>query len=143
MLIRQRSRVSPLVIILAAALAAPLRAQNRLSVAADVGLTDGEGHGGDYDNRTLQGVRFAGSVRFGEERVGMFAEVSKESLGSLYGDELTCRLGTNGQCVPSYPQMHGWSTSLGVLEPGVQAITALHEDRLGLTRKPIANLDVQ
>lgn len=102
-------------IILATALAAPLQAQNRLSVAADVGLTDGEGHGGDYDNRTLQGVRFAGSIRFGGERVAMFAEVSKESLGTLYGDKLTCRLGTNGQCVPSYPQMHGWSTSLGVL----------------------------
>jgi len=115
MLIRPTRTLLYLVVLVTTALSAPLQAQHRLSVAADVGLTDGEGRGGDYDNRTLQGFRFAASARFGAERIGVFAEVSKESLGSLYGDKLICRVGTNGQCVPSYPQMYGWSTSIGVL----------------------------
>lgn len=103
------------VLVLVTTAAASLPAQKRLSVAADAGLTDGKGRGGDYDNRTLQGFRFAASARFGAKHIGMFAEVSKESLGSLYGDKLICQVGTNGQCVPSFPQMHGWSTSIGVL----------------------------
>jgi hypothetical protein len=115
MLIRPRRTLFVLAVLVTTALAAPLQAQHSLSVAADVGLTDGEGRGGNYDNRTLQGFRFAASARFGPERIGVFAEVSKESLGSLFGDKLICRVGANGQCVPSYPQMHGWGTSIGVL----------------------------
>jgi hypothetical protein len=102
-------------VVLLFATVAPLHAQKRLSFAADLGLTDGEGHGGDYDNRKLQGFRFAASARFGSERLAIFAEGAKESLGTLYGDKPTCRVGANGQCVPSYPYMYGWSSSIGVL----------------------------
>ena len=113
MVSRQGQTVACLVLLLAAM--TPLRAQKRLSAAVDIGLTDGQGRGGDYDNRTLQGVRFAASARFGVERVAIFAEGAKESLGSLMGERLTCRVGPTGQCVPTYPFMHGWSTSIGLL----------------------------
>src|SRR5947208_10195585 len=71
--------------------------------------------GGEYDHRTLQGVRFAASARLGVERAAFFVEGSKESLGSLQGERLTCHPAPNGGCVPSYPFLHGWSTSIGVL----------------------------
>jgi hypothetical protein len=115
MSIRSRKNRVYCVVLFVIALATPLQAQGRLSIAADVGLTDGTGRGGEYDNRTLQGLRFSASARLGGERAGIFVEVARESLGSLFGDKLICRMGTNGLCVPSYPQVHGWSTSVGVL----------------------------
>jgi hypothetical protein len=113
MLSRRGQTLAGLALLLAAI--APLRAQKRLSAAVDIGLTDGQGRDGDYDNRTLQGVRFAATARVGVERFAIFAEGAKESLGSLMGEKLTCRVGPTGQCMPTYPFMHGWSTSIGLL----------------------------
>ena len=113
MLHRTRRTVVYLVLLLVPA--APLPAQKRFSAAVDLGITDGVGRGGDYDHRTLQGVRFAATARFGAERIAVFVEGAKESLGSLQGERLTCRPAPTGGCVPSYPFLHGWSTSIGLL----------------------------
>src|SRR5690242_19544378 len=90
---------------------APVQAQNRLSIAADLGLTAGEGRGGDYYGRTLQGIRFAASARFGAKHAALFVEGARESLASLFGEKPSCPLSPNGGCAPGYPFMDGWSTS--------------------------------
>ena len=123
---RQGRTLAYLTLLVAAV--APLHAQQRLSVAADLGVTDGVGRGGDYDHRTLQGLRFAASARFDLERVALFAEAGKESLGSLQGEKLSCRPAPTGGCVPSYPFLHGWSTSIGVLARPARFL----EGRLGI-----------
>jgi hypothetical protein len=116
MMNRRSKLLSYVVVLIATAVAAPLQAQNHFSGAADIGLTNGEGRGGEYDARKLQGIRLAASARLASERFGMFVEVARESLGSLVGgNELVCRPAVTGGCVPGYPKMHGWSTSVGML----------------------------
>src|SRR5262245_38271048 len=133
------ARLSILVMLLLSA--APLRAQWRLSAQADVGVGSGEGRGGDYDARDLQGLRLAGRLGVDAAQVGLFAEVSGEYLGSYFESTLNCRLRPDGQCGSSFPNLEGWSTATGILLRPNRSVEA----RLGVGPAwytPIYNRDV-
>ena len=82
-----------------------------LSVAADAVFFSGQGRGGDYDNRDLEGVRFAGSIRFANKRVGVFVGQASANLKFLLRPQGHSLRWPNWPVAPPWvSEMQGWST---------------------------------